>query len=39
MNKFATEDDSDYISICNAIKELADSPIAHRHQLDEQAYR
>jgi hypothetical protein len=39
MNKFATEDDSDYISICIAIRELADSPIARRHQLDEQAYR
>jgi hypothetical protein len=42
MNKFATDDDSDYINICNAIRELADSrdaPIARRHQLEEQAFR
>jgi hypothetical protein len=41
MNKFAAENDSDYIKICNAIRELADSknPIARRHQLEEQASR
>jgi hypothetical protein len=39
MNKFAAQNDSDYINICNAIGELADSPIARRHQVEGQASR